>query len=72
MTTDFRAYSPAELFFDPGFSVIDATVVHDGGRFVMAFKDEREVNELSTGHKHIKLTAFTSLGGPSSWCMPDW
>jgi hypothetical protein len=64
VTTDFRCYSPAELFFDPGFSVIDATVVHDRGRFVMAFKDERGVNELTTGHKHIKLTAFTSLGGP--------
>ena len=30
----------------------------------MAFKDERGVNEPSTGHKHIMLTTFTSLGGP--------
>ena len=64
VTEDFRSYSPAELFFDPGFPVIDATVAHDGGKFLMAFKDERGVNELTTGHKHIELTTFTNPGGP--------
>jgi hypothetical protein len=64
VTDDFRSYSPAELFFDPGFPVIDATVAHDGGRFLMAFKDERGVNEVSTNHKHIMLATFTNLGGP--------
>jgi hypothetical protein len=64
LTEDFRSYSPARLFFDPGYPVIDATVAYDGGRFLMAFKDERGVNELSTGHKHIELTTFTKLGGP--------
>jgi hypothetical protein len=64
VTSDFRSYSPAELFFDPGFPVIDATVAHDGDRYLMAFKDERGVNELATSHKHIMLTAFTKPGGP--------
>lgn len=62
VTSDFRAFSAAELFFDPGFPVIDATVAHDGDRFIMAFKDERGVNQLSTSHKHIMLTAFAQPG----------
>ena len=62
VTKDFRSYSPAELFFDPGFPVIDATVAQDGDRFLMAFKDERGVNELTTSYKHILLTTFRSPG----------
>jgi Glycosyl hydrolases family 43 len=62
-TRDFVSFSPAELFFDPGYSVIDATVAHDGGRFLMAFKDERGVNDLATDHKHILITTFTHPGG---------
>jgi len=57
-TRDFAHYSPAELFFDPGYSVIDATVAHHDGRFMMAFKDERGVNDPSTDHKHILVTTF--------------
>jgi hypothetical protein len=65
VTKDFRAFSPAELFFDPGFPVIDATVARDGGgKFLMAFKDERGVNELTTDYKHILLTSFAEPGGP--------
>jgi hypothetical protein len=63
VTKDFRSYSPAELFFDPGFPVIDATVARDGDRFLMAFKDERGVNELTTSYKHILLTTFRNPGG---------
>jgi hypothetical protein len=63
VTKDFHTYSPPELFFDPGFPVIDATVARDGDRFLMAFKDERGVNELTTSHKHIMLTTFKKPGG---------
>ena len=66
VTEDFRSYSPAELFFDPGFPVIDATVARDGDRFLMAFKDERGVNELTTSYKHILLTTFKQPGGTFS------
>jgi hypothetical protein len=62
VTSDFRTFSAAELFFDPGFSVIDATVAPDGDRFLMAFKDERGANQLTTSHKHIMLTAFAKPG----------
>lgn len=44
-TRDWRAWTPPALFFDPGYSVIDATVVALApGRYLMAFKDERGHN----------------------------
>jgi sucrose-6-phosphate hydrolase SacC (GH32 family) len=61
-TRDFAAYSAASVFFDPGYSVIDATVTRHDGRFLMAFKDERGVNDPSTDHKHILVTTFTRPG----------
>ena len=63
-TEDFSSFSAPAVFFDPGHSVIDATVVSDGDRFLMAYKDERGVNDPSTSHKHIMTTAFTRPGGP--------
>ena len=62
-TEDFVRYSPAALFFDPGYSVIDATVTRSGDRFMMAFKDERGINDPSTSHKHILVTTFARPGG---------
>jgi hypothetical protein len=41
-TTDFRRFSPTRLFYDPGFSVIDATFLQHGGRTIMFVKDERK------------------------------
>lgn len=63
-TEDFAAFSPATLFFDPGHPVIDAAVVRDGERYLMAYKDERGVNDPSTSHKHILVTSFERPGGP--------
>jgi hypothetical protein len=39
-TRDFKAYTRAEVFYDPGFVAIDATVLRDGSRYVMFLKDE--------------------------------
>ena len=64
-TPDFRDFSAPGLFFDPGHSVIDATVREaDGGGFLMAFKDERGVNDPATTHKDIHVTTFDVPGGP--------
>jgi hypothetical protein len=66
-TEDFRTFSAPDLFFDPGHSVIDATVRElDSGGFLMAFKDERGSNDLATAHKDICLTTFDTPGGPYS------
>jgi len=62
-TKDFVTFSTAEVFFDPAYSVIDATVVWYAGSFTMAFKDERGHNDVATEHKHILLTTFTDPKG---------
>jgi hypothetical protein len=41
-TPDFVSFSPPALLFDPGYSVIDSTIIAYKGRFLMVFKDERE------------------------------
>ncbi len=40
VTTDFERLEPAQLLYDPGFNVIDATIVREGERYVMFLKDE--------------------------------
>lgn len=34
-TKDWKTFTKSELFFDPGFSVIDSTMVHDGRRWIV-------------------------------------
>ncbi|MDX3247125.1 glycoside hydrolase family 43 protein [Streptomyces sp. ME18-1-4] len=64
-TEDFLTFSAPRVFFDPGHSVIDATVREAaGGGFLMAFKDERGVNDRATAHKDIHVTTFEVPGGP--------
>lgn len=54
-TKDFRAFTPTRLFYDPGFSVIDATIVRDGRRYVMFFKDETR-NPVARKNIHYALS----------------
>lgn len=71
-TTDFATFTPAELFWDPGYSVIDATVARAGdGRYLLAFKDERGTNAgrdrpngPGTVWKAIRVYAARSGSGP--------
>lgn len=58
LTPDFKSFQPSRVFFDPGYSVIDATVQATDEGFVLAFKDERGVSDLRTAHKNIRLTTF--------------
>ncbi|MDO7845529.1 glycoside hydrolase family 43 protein [Hymenobacter sp. M29] len=39
-TKNFKTYSPAQILYDQGFNVIDATIQPAGKRFVMFLKDE--------------------------------
>jgi hypothetical protein len=43
-TRDFTNFSPAKLFFDPGFSVIDGFVLRDNGKYVLVNKDNSRPN----------------------------
>jgi hypothetical protein len=53
-TTDFQNYSRAELFFDPGYNVIDATIATLDDTDYMVFKDERGDNRIGTPHKRLR------------------
>jgi hypothetical protein len=39
-TRDFRDFTPPAVFFDPGYDVIDATILRDRSRYVLVFKDQ--------------------------------
>ncbi|HBY63167.1 MAG TPA: glycosyl hydrolase, partial [Solibacterales bacterium] len=58
-TRDWVSFSEAKLWFDPGFNAIDSTLVRDGKRWVMVFKDERE----SPVQKRLRLAFADSAAG---------
>ncbi len=60
-TKDFRTFSPARLFFDPGHNVIDATIRKAGGRYIMIYKDERE---LPVPQKNLLVAVSDHAEGP--------
>jgi hypothetical protein len=58
-TSDFKTFTPARLFYDPGYSVIDATIVQRAaGDFVLVFKDN------TRPHRNIKVAFSDSPAGP--------
>lgn len=60
-TKDFSTISEAKLFYDPGFSAIDATLVKRGDKdYVMVVKDNTRPN------RNIKISFAKSPEGPWS------
>ena len=59
-TADFLTFTPTELFFDPGFNIIDATILKSGSVHIMFFKDER----LNPPRKNIRWTSAWTAKGP--------
>lgn len=59
-TTDFLTFTPTELFYNPGFNVIDATILKSGSVHLMFFKDER----LRPPRKNIRWTSAWAAKGP--------
>lgn len=59
-TRDFDAFTPTRLFYDPGFSVIDATFLRANGKSWLLVKDETR----NPPHKYLQLAAAPSLQGP--------
>lgn len=41
-TKDFQTLAPTKLFYDPGFNVIDATLLAANGRYAMILKNETD------------------------------
>ena len=63
-TEDFRSFSEPHLFFDPGYNVIDATVVACGDAYLMVFKDERGENRPGTEFKALRTAMSLRASGP--------
>lgn len=72
-TGDFKTYSKPCLFYDDGFSVIDATIVKEGTRYVMFLKDE---TLRPNPKKHIRIAFADKAAGPYGRATvpisPDW
>jgi hypothetical protein len=64
LTNDFERLSDPAVYFDPGYNVIDATIVDLGDRQMMFFKDERGSNEPDTTHKAIRSCPIGKNGAP--------
>lgn len=60
-TKDFKTFSETKLFYDPGFSVIDATIVKRGtGDYVLVHKDNTRPN------RNLKVAFGETPIGPYS------
>lgn len=60
-TRDFVTFTPPAIFFDPGYVVIDATLLHARDRYYMVFKDERQTPDL---FRCLRIAESPSLTGP--------
>jgi hypothetical protein len=65
-TTDFKTLAPAKVFFDPGYSVIDATLIQTGAHYHLIFKDER----LTPLKKVLQIAEGPTMEGPWSDITP--
>jgi hypothetical protein len=65
-TKDFKTYSPAKLFLDPGFSVIDAVIVKRGkGDYVLVHKDNtRLMRNIKIAFGKTPLGPYTPSSAP--------
>jgi hypothetical protein len=59
-TKDFKTFSDTKLLYDPGFNSIDATIVENGKKFLMIFKDET----IEPPAKDLKIAQSKQLTGP--------
>ncbi len=60
-TKDWQTFTPTRLFCDPGFSVIDATLLpRDDGKFSLIVKDETK----NPPKKHLRIATADDIEGP--------
>lgn len=64
-TEDFTVFTPTRVHYEPGFNVIDETMVRDGDGWVMFVKNETEIPAPA---KNIYLVRGPSPDGP--WTAP--
>ncbi|HTF96421.1 MAG TPA: glycoside hydrolase family 43 protein [Cellvibrio sp.] len=61
-TRDFKLFTPTRLFYDPGFSVIDATFFSFNNQLQLIIKDETRFPPK----KYLQLVSADSFTGPFS------
>ena len=61
-TKDFKNFTETKLFYEPGFNVIDATILKEGREYIMFLKDET----VTPPQKNIKISRSSILYGPYS------
>lgn len=61
-TKDFKNFSKTKLLYEPGFSVIDASIVPDGKQWLMFLKNETRYPV----EKNIRVATAKNLEGPYS------
>jgi beta-galactosidase len=54
-TKDFKTFSDTKLYFEPGFSVIDGSIVQKGNTYYLFVKNENS----APAEKNIRVTANT-------------
>lgn len=59
-TKDFKDFTPTRLFYDPGFSVIDATFLRANGKHYLIVKDET----VKPPRKYLQIAEAPDLRGP--------
>ncbi len=64
-TRDFQSYAAVELFYEPGFNVIDATITAFDSRYVMVMKNETRYPPA----KNLCVAFAEKILGP--WSAPS-
>ena len=59
-TKDFKTFSPTEMFFNPDFSTIDATILLRNKKFYMILKNENP----NPPQKNLRVTVADHASGP--------
>jgi hypothetical protein len=59
-TKDFKKFNKTKLLYEPGFNVIDASIVKDEKGYTMFLKDETKVPV----QKNLKIATSKKLEGP--------
>jgi hypothetical protein len=60
-TKEFKEVKDPEVYFDPGFNVIDASIEQYDGTFYLYYKDERDTSDAREDGMRIKGSRSNSL-----------
>lgn len=60
-TSDFKTFSEAKTWKDPGYSVIDSTIVKNGNTYYRYTKDERTISSAAPCGKFVFAEKSTSI-----------